>query len=111
VEERIHYTKVSPAAYHALLGLEKYLGGCGLEERLLYLIRLRVCQINGCAFCLDMHWMDLRAIGEDEQRVYSLGAWKEFPCYSDRERAALAWASTRAINHDVLQRPRKAYRI
>ena len=92
MNERIHYTKVSAGAFHALLGLEKYLGECGLEEGLLHLIKLRVSQINGCAYCLDMHWKDLIAIGEKEQRMYSLEAWEECPYYSDRERAALAWA-------------------
>lgn len=91
MEERIHYTKVSPGAYHALLGLEKYLQESGLEEPLLHLIKLRASQINGCAYCLDMHWKDLRAIGESEQRMYSLDAWEESPYYTDRERAALAW--------------------
>ena len=91
MEERIHYTKVSPMAYHAMLGLEKYLDECGIEEKLLHLMKLRASQINGCAYCLDMHWKDLRAIGETEQRMYSLDAWRECPYYSDRERAALAW--------------------
>jgi AhpD family alkylhydroperoxidase len=91
MEERIHYTKVSQGAYHALFELEKYLHECGLGEPLLNLIKLRASQINGCAYCLDMHWKDLRAIGEDEQRLYSLDAWEESPYYSDRERAALAW--------------------
>ncbi len=92
MEERIHYTKVSPGAFHALLEVEKYLRECGLEETLLDLIKLRVSQINGCAYCLDMHWKDLRALGESEQRLYSLDAWEESPYYTDRERAALAWA-------------------
>ncbi len=91
MEERIHYTKVSPGAYHAMLELEKYLSQCGLEESLLNLVKLRASQINGCAYCLDMHWKDLRATGESEQRLYSLDAWEESPYYSDRERAALAW--------------------
>src|SRR5512146_2870410 len=91
MEERIHYTKVSSGAYHALLELEKYLSECGLEEPLLNLIKLRASQINGCAYCLDMHWKDLRAIGESEQRLYSLDAWRDCPYYTDRERAALAW--------------------
>ena len=91
MDERIHYAKVAPLAYHAMLGLEKYLHDCGLEERLLHLVRLRSSQINGCAYCLDMHWKDLRALGEGEQRLYSLDAWEESPYYSDRERAALAW--------------------
>jgi len=72
-------------------GLEQYIGQCGLEESLLHLTRLRASQINGCAYCLDMHWKDLRAIGENEQRLYSLDAWRECPYYTDRERAALAW--------------------
>ena len=92
MEERIHYMKVSQGAYHALSELEKYLHECGLEETLLNLTKLRVSQINGCAYCLDMHWKDLRALGESEQRLYSLDAWEESPYYSDRERAALAWA-------------------
>ncbi len=91
MEERIHYTKVSPGAYHALLEVEKYLQGCGIEEKLLNLVKLRASQINGCAYCLDMHWKDLRALGENEQRLYSLDAWRESPYYTDRERAALAW--------------------
>lgn len=91
MEERIHFAKVSPGAYHAMLGLEKYLHECGLEEKLIHLIKLRASQINGCAYCLDMHWKDLRAIGEPEQRLYSLDAWEECPYYSERERAALAW--------------------
>jgi len=74
-----------------MLGLEKYLHSCGVEEKLLHLIKLRTSQINGCAYCLDMHWKDLRAIGESEQRLYSLDAWEESPFYTDRERAALAW--------------------
>src|SRR5213082_974498 len=91
MEERIHYSKISPGAYHAMLGLEHYLHECGLEESLIHLIKLRTSQINGCAYCLDMHWKDLRARGESEQRLYLLNAWRESPFYSDRERAALAW--------------------
>ena len=91
MEARFDYGKVAPGAYHAMLGLEKYLNQCGLEESLLHLIRLRSSQINGCAYCLDMHWKDLRAIGESEQRLYSLDAWEESPYYTERERAAMAW--------------------
>ena len=109
MEERIHYTKVSPGAYHAMLGLEHYLHECGLEESLIHLIKLRTSQINGCAYCLDMHWKDLRAIGESEQRLYSLEAWSETPFYSERERAALAWteALTRVAETHV---PDETYR-
>ena len=91
METRFNFMKASPGAYGAMLGLEKYLQECGLEEVLLHLIRLRASQINGCAFCLDLHWKDLRAIGEKEQRMYSLDAWRECPYYPERERAALAW--------------------
>lgn len=92
MQPRFAYGKLSPGAYQAMFALEKYLGQCGLEEGLLHLIKLRVSQINGCAYCLDMHWKDLRALGENEQRLYSLDAWRECPYYTDRERAALAWA-------------------
>jgi len=89
---RFDGAKVAPGAYKAMFGLEQYLHGCGLEESLLHLVKLRASQVNGCAYCLDMHWKDLRAIGEGEQRLYSLDAWRECPYYTERERAALAWA-------------------
>ena len=88
---RFDYRHEAPGLYKAMSGLEQYLRGCGLEELLLHLVKLRASQINGCAFCIDMHWKDLRALGETEQRLYSLDAWRECPFYTDRERAALAW--------------------
>ena len=91
MQPRFNSATASAEAYKHLLAMEKYLHGCGLEVGLLELIKLRASQINGCAFCLDMHWKDLRAIGEQEKRLYSLDAWRECPYYSDRERAALAW--------------------
>jgi AhpD family alkylhydroperoxidase len=91
MEPRISYVKVAPGAYKAMLGLETYANHCGLERSLLDLVRLRASQINGCAYCIDMHSKDLRAEGESEQRLYLLDAWRESPFYSDRERAALAW--------------------
>lgn len=91
MEARFDAMTVAPGAYKAMYGLEQYLQGCGLEEPLLHLIKLRTSQINGCAYCLDMHWKDLRAAGEGEQRLYSLDAWRESPYYTERERAALAW--------------------
>jgi AhpD family alkylhydroperoxidase len=91
MESRIAYLKVAPGAYQAMLGLEKYVHECGLEPKLLDLIKLRASQVNGCAYCIDMHWKDLRAAGESEQRLYGLDAWEESPYYSERERAALAW--------------------
>lgn len=91
MKPRISVGNVSPGLIKAVLGVEQYLHECGLEESLHHLIKLRASQINGCAYCLDMHWKDLRAIGESEQRLYSLDAWRECPYYTDRERAALAW--------------------
>ncbi|MBZ5569206.1 MAG: carboxymuconolactone decarboxylase family protein [Acidobacteriia bacterium] len=91
MEARFSYAKAAPGAVKAMLGLGQYLHECGLEERLLNLIYVRASQINGCAYCLDMHWKDSRTIGENEQRLYSLDAWRECPFYSDRERAALTW--------------------
>ncbi|MCC6861252.1 MAG: carboxymuconolactone decarboxylase family protein [Bryobacterales bacterium] len=91
MKARINYLTVGRGVYEAMLGLEKYLHQCGLEESLMHLIKLRASQINGCAFCIDMHWKDLRAIGETEQRLYGLDAWEESPYYTDRERAAFAW--------------------
>ncbi|MHB1862243.1 MAG: carboxymuconolactone decarboxylase family protein [Gemmatimonadaceae bacterium] len=88
---RFNYATSAPGAYQAMVGLEKYLHQCGLEESLIHLIKLRASQINGCAYCIDMHWKDLRAIGENEQRLYALDAWRECAYYTDRERAALAW--------------------
>jgi AhpD family alkylhydroperoxidase len=75
-----------------MLGLEAYVRGSGIEHSLLELVKTRVSQINGCAYCLDMHSQDARAVGETEQRLHVLAAWREAPFYSDRERAALAWA-------------------
>ncbi len=103
MEPRFDYAKVAPGVYQAMIGLERYLHQCGLEESLLHLVKLRSSQINGCAYCLDIHWKDLRAIGESEQRLYSLDAWEESPFYSDRERAALVWteAVTRVADTHV----------
>jgi AhpD family alkylhydroperoxidase len=83
--------KYTTRAYKGMQELEAYLKESSLEAGLLHLIKLRASQINGCAYCLDMHWKDLRAIGESEQRMYSLDAWRDCPYYTDRERAALAW--------------------
>ena len=91
MEPRIDYSKVAPGAVHAMLGLEKYLHSSELDLKLLDLIKLRASQLNGCAYCIDMHWKDLRAAGETEQRLYGLDAWQESPYYTDRERAALVW--------------------
>jgi AhpD family alkylhydroperoxidase len=91
MEPRIDLTKVGAGAYRAMLGLETFVRSSRLEPGLLHLIRMRASQINGCAYCLDMHSKDARAGGETEQRLYALNAWRETPFYTDRERAALAW--------------------
>ena len=91
MEARFDFSKAAPGVYRALAGVEQYLHTCGLDENLLNFVRLRASQINGCAFCIDMHWKDLRAQGETEQRLYGLDAWRESPYYSERERAALQW--------------------
>ncbi len=100
MEPRIKIASVSPGAYKAMLGLESYLRQSGLSTKLLDLIKLRVSQINGCAYCLDMHWKDLRAAGETEQRLYGLDAWRESPYYTEQERAALAWAEAVTVITD-----------
>jgi AhpD family alkylhydroperoxidase len=92
MEARLDYARVAPGAFKAMYGLEKYVAACGLEPKLLHLVKMRASQINGCAFCLDMHSKELRAEGESEQRLYVLDAWRDAPYYSARERAALAWA-------------------
>src|SRR3954468_20602158 len=92
MERRFNPAQLSPNGYRAMAGLETFLHNCHIEPKLLHLIKLRVSQINGCAFCLDMHWKDLRAIGETEQRLYGLDAWEESPYYTNRERAAFLWA-------------------
>ena len=88
---RMKIEQAAPGVFQAMLGLEKYLRDCGLEASLLDLVRMRASQINGCAYCLDMHSKDARAAGETEQRLYLLSAWRESPFYSERERAALEW--------------------
>ena len=91
MKTRLNYAKAAPGVYEAMDALDQYIVKCGLERPLILLVQLRASQMNGCAYCLDMHWKDLRAIGENEQRLYSLDAWRECPCYTARERAALAW--------------------
>jgi AhpD family alkylhydroperoxidase len=89
---RINYATLVPEAVQAMRAIEHYVRHSGLEASLLELVRLRASQINGCAFCIDMHTKDARAAGETEQRLYALSAWRETPFYTQRERAALAWA-------------------
>ena len=101
MQPRLDYRKASPAALKAVQGLEEYLAHCSLEANLIHLLKMRASQINGCAYCIDMHSKDLRAAGETEQRIYALDAWRETPFFSDRERAALAWTeAVTLVSHD-----------
>ena len=91
MQERIAFKRTAPEGLEAMGHLEAYVRRCGLEPSLLELVKLRASQINGCAYCIDMHTKDARAQGETEQRLYGLNAWRETPFYTDRERAALEW--------------------
>ncbi|HJY76166.1 MAG TPA: carboxymuconolactone decarboxylase family protein [Burkholderiales bacterium] len=91
MKPRIDFTRVSPKVLQAMYGLQKTVNSSGLERNLLELVKMRASQINGCAYCLDMHSKDARAAGETEQRLYLLDAWREVALYSERERAALEW--------------------
>ena len=91
MKPRFNTASAAPGVYKAMTALEEYLHHCSIEIPLIHLVKLRTSQINACAYCIDMHWKDLRALGETEQRLYSLDAWRECPWYTDRERAALAW--------------------
>jgi AhpD family alkylhydroperoxidase len=88
---RIDYAKYSHEALRSLYAIERYLHDSGIDAKLLHMLKLRASQINGCAFCIDMHWKDARAAGDTEQRLYGLNAWRESPYYSEKERAALEW--------------------
>ena len=92
MEPRINFFAKGADAMKAMFGLGAYLAKSPVEQKLLNLLYFRVSQINGCSYCLDMHSKDLRAAGETEQRLYTIAAWREAPFYSERERAALAWA-------------------
>ncbi len=112
---RINTHNVAPDAYRAMYQLEEYVRRSGLESRLLHLMKLRASQINGCAYCIDMHTKDARAEGESEQRLYLLSAWREAPFYSERERAALEWTeavtlvSQTQVPDDVYERVRQQF--
>jgi AhpD family alkylhydroperoxidase len=92
MQTRLDYGKAAPGSVQALNKLQEFSEGSGLEHSMLELMKRRVSQINGCAYCIDMHTKDARDAGETEQRLYGLSAWRETPYYSERERAALAWA-------------------
>lgn len=115
MEPRIRYDEIALGALQAMRQLEKYVRESGLERSLLELVKIRASQINGCAFCIDMHAKDARAKGESEQRIYLLDAWREAPFYTERERAALEWAeAVTLITHghvpdDVFERVRRQF--
>jgi len=114
-DPRLNPYKAAPAAYKPLLDLQAYTDTCGLEPSLLELVKTRASQINGCAFCLEMHSREARAAGESEARLYLLNAWRESPLYSDRERAALEWTeavtlvSETAVPDSVFEIARAAF--
>jgi AhpD family alkylhydroperoxidase len=91
MQPRIEYRKFAQDPLKSMLAIEKYIAECGLDPKLVHLMKMRASQINGCAYCLDMHSLDARAAGESEQRLYTLEAWRETPFFTDRERAALGW--------------------
>ena len=107
MEARLDYAKLAQEPVKAMHALGAYVAHCGLEKRLLELVKIRVSQINGCKFCLDMHTKDSRAEGETEQRMYLLSgwAWRETPCLTNRERAALAWAEAVTFISDGVPDP------
>src|SRR5881394_16595 len=115
MKSRIDYARVSPNVLRALFGLNAPIEASGLEPALLELVKMRASQINGCAYCLDMHSKDARASGETEQRLYGLDAWREAPYYTDRERAALEWIESLTLVTDghvpdeVYDRARKQF--
>ena len=91
MEARLDYTKASPEALKLMLQLEALVRRSGIDAKLLELMKIRASQLNGCAYCIDMHTKDSRFKGETEQRIYALDAWRETPFYTENERAALAW--------------------
>jgi len=115
MDARINVAKLNPGAYKVMFGFGEYLAKSSLGKKLMDLIFLRVSQINGCAFCLDMHWKDLKSAGETDQRLYSLDAWRETTFYSERERAALAWAEATTnirdghVSEEVFAQVRKQF--
>jgi AhpD family alkylhydroperoxidase len=115
MQQRINPYTVAPKGVEALVGVENYLQTCGLDHRLIALVKTRVSQINGCAYCLHMHTAEARKLGESDMRLHLLDAWHESHLYSPRERAALAWAEALtniAATHapdDVYEEARRAF--
>src|SRR4051812_1466982 len=100
MRQRINTQAAPPEALKGMFATEAYLKQSSLPAGLLHMLKLRASQMNGCAYCIDMHWKDARAAGESEQRLYGLSTWRESPYYTDRERAALAWVESITDLHD-----------
>ncbi len=115
MKPRFNMAEAAPDAMKAMRGLEAYLAKCSVEKPIIELVKMRASQINGCAYCLDMHTKDARARGEKEQRLYAVAAWHEAPFFTERERAALAWteAVTRVskthVPDDVYEEARRLF--
>lgn len=115
MEPRINYSEIAPEAFKMMLEMEKYTMSVGIDRKLRALIKLRASQINGCAYCINMHTAEARKIGETEQRLYCVSAWEECTFYSDAERAALALTehvtsiSTKRVPDDLYKRVREHY--
>ncbi|WP_199617026.1 carboxymuconolactone decarboxylase family protein [Paenibacillus alkalitolerans] len=115
MKQRINYTRVAPEAFKAMLQFEEYVKTTDFDKKLIELIKIRASQINGCAYCLDMHTKDARAIGETEQRIYCLNAWRESPFYTDAERAALeltesvTLVSAKGVPDELYERVRRHF--
>ena len=115
MKARLNIVAASPAAYRAMAGLEKFISESSIEPKLVHLLKMRASQINGCAYCLAMHSKDARAHGETEQRLYGLGAWREAPYYTDRERTALEWVESLTqitqghVPDDLYERARRQF--
>ena len=108
MQQRLDAKKLSPGMYQAMLALQAYVDGCGLERPLLELVKIRASQINGCAYCLAMHTKEARTRGESDERMHLLNAWREAPIYTLREQAALAWTEAVTLVADG-QVPDKVY--
>jgi uncharacterized peroxidase-related enzyme len=108
MQQRLQYTTVSPDGYKAFRAVHRYIATCGLEESLINLIYLRVSQINGCAYCVDLHTRDAEKAGENTRRLHNVVTWHEAPFFTERERAALAWAESLTLVAET-KAPDEAY--
>lgn len=114
--QRYDYGRKSHSAIRGMLEIEQYVRQSGLDMKIFELVKYRASQINGCAYCMDMHTKDARVAGESEQRLYLISAWRESPCYTDKEKAALAWTealtliSENNVPDELYQEVRKSFK-